>query len=657
MQGLRIFSRAGNSLSADEISAANRVAITHKEMRFGVIKVTDQLTGVEVEYHPLKRIAFISSGLKFLYSRFVDSRCKCVSLHVAQVYVSGTLIGLPPPPPAESFTWTEINETIVFLSDGTVLGTNATEHYRNYVYVPPSSSIVWNSYMNSAFNQSAQFGAPHPQVAFFKSGEPFTLKNREYDLEAEEYIDSDGVTIEFEEPENLCLPSPDAEDFEAARVRYRQFRKACSDATLASLAIGEVPASIRVALEQYHPVSSIVEMTAVPLVTVSDEVDEVVGDDETIFTVTRSAVIEYETEEGMVTDTVVGTATITLTLHSVVGDPSTQKISYQAAFDNFIAIENGSTGIASLDGLWEDGVSAPNNFLGSPIINVPIEVADFDAPSYNSGYSPFVIDGVKVALKDDAEPTSEAINLDPVTFFEFSPEIPLPSNTTSISIPSIVIAYREQNKPVPISLEDAPDFGWLDARIANEELITIYPVQRSSNLGDLGLYPQEADEVEIIGCFVTKGYQFKYEYASSTYIFVKIVDIKDKRTGLISDRIDLPPLMTGGSGGGSATIEDALAELGLSTVEELYAIFGVSNEAEFLALLGILTMQEFIDTVVPPSEEAEIIVDNFVFLSERSPTKWTDVDQEYKNQPQDLSGAFNEADTFLTLEALYDFLS
>jgi hypothetical protein len=71
MQALKIISKSGSSISRGEIEAAHRVANTHREMRFGIIVLTDKLTEVLVEYFPFKNLCFTTpaSGipLSFVY--------------------------------------------------------------------------------------------------------------------------------------------------------------------------------------------------------------------------------------------------------------------------------------------------------------------------------------------------------------------------------------------------------------------------------------------------------------------------------------------------------------------------------------------------------------------------------------------------------------
>lgn len=67
MQGLIIHSSIGGALSSDEITAAHRVANTHKEMRAGVIRQVDAVTGATVEYHAHKRMALTTPGTGFDY--------------------------------------------------------------------------------------------------------------------------------------------------------------------------------------------------------------------------------------------------------------------------------------------------------------------------------------------------------------------------------------------------------------------------------------------------------------------------------------------------------------------------------------------------------------------------------------------------------------
>lgn len=71
MQGLIIRSSTGEALSSEEIAAAHRLADTHKEMRAGVIRQVDALTGATVEYHAHKRMALTTPGTGFDYVKML----------------------------------------------------------------------------------------------------------------------------------------------------------------------------------------------------------------------------------------------------------------------------------------------------------------------------------------------------------------------------------------------------------------------------------------------------------------------------------------------------------------------------------------------------------------------------------------------------------
>lgn len=86
MQGLKVYTRSGEALTTEEIEFAHRVANQHKEMSFGVITMTDPTSGVIVEYHADKKIAYTSGdvGAYFGYNASVDMRCWCRGIVLAE---------------------------------------------------------------------------------------------------------------------------------------------------------------------------------------------------------------------------------------------------------------------------------------------------------------------------------------------------------------------------------------------------------------------------------------------------------------------------------------------------------------------------------------------------------------------------------------------
>lgn len=74
MLGLIVTKRDGTPVTADEYTAAHTLANTHKEMRFGTFFHKDPVKDIEVEYHPLKKMAFVkSSGGWKLVEEIFDS--------------------------------------------------------------------------------------------------------------------------------------------------------------------------------------------------------------------------------------------------------------------------------------------------------------------------------------------------------------------------------------------------------------------------------------------------------------------------------------------------------------------------------------------------------------------------------------------------------
>jgi len=93
MLGLKIYTKSGEALTSEEVEFAHRVAITHKEMSFGVITMTDPTSGVIVDYHAYNNTAFTSGdvGAYFGYDGSVDMRCWCRGIVLAETEAAATV--------------------------------------------------------------------------------------------------------------------------------------------------------------------------------------------------------------------------------------------------------------------------------------------------------------------------------------------------------------------------------------------------------------------------------------------------------------------------------------------------------------------------------------------------------------------------------------
>jgi len=81
-----VISVTGGVPSEEERESAYRVAAQHREMKFGTIRQVDELTGVEVEYHPHKNIAFVKGDISmyFGYGAQVAMRCFCRGVELVE---------------------------------------------------------------------------------------------------------------------------------------------------------------------------------------------------------------------------------------------------------------------------------------------------------------------------------------------------------------------------------------------------------------------------------------------------------------------------------------------------------------------------------------------------------------------------------------------
>lgn len=86
MHALRIINKDGQAPTAEEITAANKVATTFKAATIGTFKVTDPIDDIEVEYHAQKALAFTQGGssIYFGFDAAVEIRCKCRGVVLAE---------------------------------------------------------------------------------------------------------------------------------------------------------------------------------------------------------------------------------------------------------------------------------------------------------------------------------------------------------------------------------------------------------------------------------------------------------------------------------------------------------------------------------------------------------------------------------------------
>ncbi|PPC98349.1 MAG: hypothetical protein CTY35_05355, partial [Methylotenera sp.] len=86
MHALRIINKDGQAPTAEEITAANKVATTFKSATIGTFKVIDPIDDIEVEYHAHKALAFTQGGssIYFGFSAQVEMRCWCRGVVLAE---------------------------------------------------------------------------------------------------------------------------------------------------------------------------------------------------------------------------------------------------------------------------------------------------------------------------------------------------------------------------------------------------------------------------------------------------------------------------------------------------------------------------------------------------------------------------------------------
>jgi hypothetical protein len=233
MQGLRIFSRSGEALTSEEISAAHKISNTHKEMRFGVITAEDPVSGVKVEFHPLKRMAFTQPGrLSYWYPCNAVARITYRTVNAMGIYTDGI------PEPIPGSVWAV--DITVFTSDGETLA--VLPGTLEYGVAPTFGSINYNyvgnvpQWSGGGYRYAESFPASPLVIQFF------------------------GFTI----PEDIAMP-PDGsfflsteyplsdDDRAASNERLRQYILGFSDTTLQKLSAGEMEPHVAKAIKDAHP--------------------------------------------------------------------------------------------------------------------------------------------------------------------------------------------------------------------------------------------------------------------------------------------------------------------------------------------------------------------------------------------------------------------
>jgi hypothetical protein len=377
-----------------------------------------------------------------------------------------------------------------------------------------------------------------------------------------------------------------------ARARFREFRLACSDITINGLAVGLMAEGIRRVLKEGHPLSAGTIMDTRPTADVNVVVSATADVSVTPRIVSGSGTIQYSRPDGVVVnEAVAGTATITAQMHTTSGN---EAVSVVAEFVDFPLIaDDGAVVAGARGGVYIHATfgSIPHPH-GNTSIDAQLEavLGAFmrDGTAEALGYK---LNGRLVVLED--APPSAAIGLDEVgEAYDVAP--PEEENSLTATTFDITEQYREDYKPKynAANISDPARLAWLDSALADNETITIYPVQyTTAAFGDLGLYPQTDDLPSITGIYLTYGYEYRYDFATGTFDFLRVRSIIDPRTGESTSRIDLTT-----------------------------------------------------DNEIP----------NFIFKSARKKTGWRDIDTDYAEQAKELKNQFNTVN--LTVEGLFDFL-
>lgn len=675
MQGLRIFSRSGEALSSEEISAAHKIANTHKEMRFGVITAEDPISGVKVEFHPLKRFAFTQPGrIQFWYPCNAVAKIIYRTVNAMAFYTDGIPVVSP------GTTWAlDIN---VFTSDGVILAVQPGSLY--YRPAPEFGSVNYN-YIGNVPNW--------PGGGYYRYVEEFP---------AATYVEN---FVEFEVPQDIAMPPEEShflsitypltvEDRAAANERLRNYILGFSDATLNKLSIGELEPHVKRAIKNDHPqLSPMAQMEELITGSSSDVViSENIEDLYAERTIERTVTLTYSDREG---NPISVTVTGTLKLESVMTDAldgGGYYVDLKATYTNFPAFNElpatpfdrtGST--PSVNPAW---IYPPPllNYIGTgfhyrPKYLKPSYMAKHHQASLietKTGYPLMaIINGTEqdnpssLATAEGGTNTrynsDEYSNIESEYLFSSVDGVLLPGgmrqvvkDEIAVSNHPFIISYREVYGPIYGGTDNTlaqvlAIFGFtsveqlyafygasteqeflnvlgfytmqaainflmenpggdpskLDCGLLDSELITIYPYEgiRRDNL-NYGIYSGQYTGIHLTSNPVdvirfSKGYMFRYSFATGEYTFVRVKNIVDKRLD--------PP----------------------AVVEQV----------------------EFDISDLPGPQKNEFLLRNMIVLSSRSPTLFAEADAAYRAQAQSIKDEDLFDEGALTLMGLYDFLS
>ena len=555
MSDIRVYRRDGVAPTADEILAAGHAVAAYRSKTSGVFPFKHN--GIEVEYHPHKRIAYVqgNESIYFGYGGYVDMRCQCKKVLLKEWHFDHN---------------GQNGRASAFVSSGTELAGADISSDENYYYNALFGSPWWGGSLEALTNRGLIAG----NLGGYQNGNFLTFTVPEdacypINLGGEVLMNAvqiSGSTIVLEKIVHVTSSDINPNVYEHNGLYYRSSasteltedkilqvnnyldtvvipgkneslirennrRKKCSDGQQTLLRSGFLPVEFEFFIKSQHPKSAKIR-PEIPMQVVTDinfvNTSMVVGDESITYTYTGSATLKYSVEDvnGNSIDreeVIEGTATLIQYL---------TKVQNEYSYVNF-PIGNTVSGTSQYPSGFPNNVRIP--FTSTPSYTYEENTYISDKSSTQAMFS--ILNGSAIA--SSWEPTFDLLSAKSgfdINFFPNDIGVEVSVNNIIKSHPQFITDYISASKPIEFEVINGekvavtPSTDWLTSAMIDKEIVRIVPLNfvgiNNLNYGMFPLGTVDDNGESIISKLRIYGFaEFQYNAATASFNFIKWVEL------------------------------------------------------------------------------------------------------------------------------------